>query len=249
MELELTGVEDQELHVASPPRRPPCGSRRAAAPARRSTPRCVNSADLALPDPARGDAGEHQEELPPGGARGRSGPRRPRLLTGRPELRDGPELACEQPEKSGTAFKRSICCLGIRLPHVGLPLALGLNCWERRLEERTAPSRRVPGLWEVPRAGSPAVAQALAQHELLDLARGGPRQLVDDPDLLGPLLAGQARLLAGAPAARPCRGPRSRAACGRRRSRARRAARRVPPPPPPRPRPSCGPGAAPPRRR
>ena len=59
-----------------------------------------------------------------------------------------------------------------------------------------SPTPRAPGPWAGDgAAGSPAVPQALPQDELLDLARGGPGQLVDDPDLLGPLLPGQAGLL------------------------------------------------------
>src|SRR6201999_3173393 len=57
----------------------------------------------------------------------------------------------------------------------------------------TAPIPRGPGpATGGGSAGSSAVAQALPKDELLDFARGRARQVVDDADLLGPLLPGQA---------------------------------------------------------
>ncbi len=136
--------------------------------------------------------------------------------------------------------------LGDPTAHVDCPFppsSSGNGCWG------SVPPRRPAGSRKRRDGGQPAVAQALPQHELLDLPRRRARQLVDDPELLGPLLAGQARRLPGAPARPRGRAARSPAACGRRHSRARPAARRAPPPPPPRPRPSCAPGAARPRPR
>ena len=206
----------------------------------------VEPRDLLLPHPARGRPVEHEEELPARLAvRGEDGALLDADRASRAGRWRGARPACRS-ENSGTAPRSSICFLGIRLRMWTASVRL-CTAWVRR-PERTAPPP-APGPSTSRRSESPPCPQALAQHELLHLARGRARQLVDDAELLGPLLAGQARRWQVGPHGLEVGGLAARAACGRRRTRARRAARRARPPRPPRPRPSCGPGAAPPRPR